>query len=99
MEQAIQAAGPRLDHALGAKVGDQVCCVVQGQAAEGPARQIDIYINDGAVHKRTPFALRIGPRRRLRFPPRMSRLASSEMAAPCTFASWEAKLRPPASLP
>src|ERR1035441_4113044 len=47
----------------------------------------------------TPFSLSIGLRRRLQFSPRINRFADSGMSAPNTFPSWEAKLRPPASLP
>src|ERR1035441_10373456 len=47
----------------------------------------------------TPFSLSIGLSSRLQFSPRISRFADSGMSAPNTFPSWEAKLRPPASLP
>ena len=50
-------------------------------------------------HSATPFCLRIGLSSRPQFSTRINRFADSGMYAPNTFPSWEAKLRPPASLP
>src|SRR5947199_152290 len=47
MEQAIKAAGPSLDHAVGTQILHQGGSVIMGQTATRPARQVDIYINDG----------------------------------------------------
>src|SRR4030095_9889007 len=71
-------------------------CAKRGSCGDGC---LDEAATGKANHSLTPFALRIGSMRRLRFSPRMSLRAVSGMFAPNTFASWEAKLRPPVSLP
>ena len=52
-----------------------------------------------ADHEAYPFAFRLGCSRRRRLPPRISSFAESGISAPMTFATWEANVLPPTSLP
>src|SRR5690349_8870243 len=96
MQNAVETAGPSLSNILFAQARHQVRSFVSDEAAKGPAREVDVGVDDHALY---PLRRRAGAKSRRRLPPRISSLAESGMSAPRTLESWEAKLRPPTSLP
>src|SRR4051794_29902227 len=96
VQNPIETSRPSLHDILLAQSRHQVRSFVARQAPKRPAREVDVRVDD---HARYPFARKAGANSLRTFAPSTSSLAESGMSAPRTFASCEAKLRPPTSLP
>src|SRR5262245_16103973 len=96
VQHAVEAGDPGLLDLHFPELRHEPRSLLEPVPAERPVAQVGIRV-DG--HGFTPFAVRIGVSSRLRFSLKISCLSASTRSAPGTFAIWDAKLRPPASLP
>ena len=78
VQQAIEAARPRLLDPVPPQPRGQSGGIVIRQAAERPAREMDVDVD----HTRMPFAVMMGVSSRRRLPPSMAARAVAEMFAP-----------------